>query len=338
MTDIRVYHAIGGVLVRKGRASIIPPAFNPRDALVLGTYRPDSTTAGIRTDVNAPPLTVVSNHSPVSGATYENLDVRNLVKPTGIGNVTYRNCIFRGDSTPPASAAGLYTLYNAHNRGFVFEDCTFAPQTPDHLWVGIVGYGFTLRRCDIYNVVDNINVFCNINGPGGAGDNSLRNGPCDVQILQSYLHDQAWYPNPIDPPVDGSHSDNIQWQSGSGLVLRGSYLTGQLAAAYQPNYYGTSHANAAMMIKPDVGLLGGAVIEQNWIGGGAYSINIAHDGTARVITDLGSISNNRFNRDQRVQGPGGDATWTIAMPADVAGTFTGNVYDDNGHAITVRKN
>lgn len=270
-----------------------------RDKFVMGTYRPSLSTVGV---IAGSRLTITNNHVPQSGKTYRNLDVRHTVVPgPNVGNVTYRNCIFRGPMTVPTSISSLYTMYRPHKRGFTFIDCTFRPQHPNFRWVGLQGYGFTLRRCDASKLVDQVEVFNPNNGPKGAHDNSLRDGPSNVIIEQCYFHDSAyWGPN-IDTgnARNGSHSDAIQWEGCTGLIVRGNYFTGKLKPQYQPNFLGGHTTNSAMMIKPDAGNLGGGVITNNWFGGGAVTINVA-DAPAknRYIKSVGSIANNHFYRDQ----------------------------------------
>ncbi len=268
-----------------------------RNKLVMGTYRPSLSTAGV---IPGTKLTVTYNHVPRSGKTYSNLDVRhNVVPGPNVGNVTYENCIFRGPMTLPRRASSLYTMFRPHKRGFLFIDCTFRPQHPNFRWVGIQGYGFTLRRCDASKLVDQVEVFNPNNGPKGARDNSLRDGPCDVIIEQCYFHDSAYFRPGVDVSPDGSHSDGIQWQGGTGLIVRGNYFTGKLKGQYQPNHLGGSTANSAMMIKPDAGNLGSAVITKNWFGGGSVTINVADAPKKnRYIKNLGSITGNHFYRDQ----------------------------------------
>jgi len=110
------------------RATTARAATDTRDSLVLGTYRPDNTTTGV---LPGSTLTIACDHTPVSGHTYSNLDVLNNVLPgPSVGNVTYKNCMFRGPAAIPASYSSLYTMFRPHQRGFTFIDCTFRPQTP----------------------------------------------------------------------------------------------------------------------------------------------------------------------------------------------------------------
>lgn len=325
-------------LTRPNRAA---PAAT-RDDLVLGDYKPDATTTGV---LPGSSLTIVTTHVPVSNTTYENLDIRTAVLPgSSVGNVTYKNCYFRGGATAPTAFTGLYRLVNTHQRGFTFIDCTFRPQTPSWFWIGLHGYGFTARRCDISNMVDAMSTFNNNNGPAGSGDDSLRNGPVDVVVEQCYVHDQGFWSNPPDnTSSDGSHADGIQIQGGSGYVIRGNNFTGKLNPIYAPNWYGHDTSNAVFMIKPDVGLLSNVTITDNWLDGGAVTINVSHDTVPvlRKIVNLGVIKRNRFGRGQRLTATNGGAPYCVLRPSDVTvdwgvGTADENVHDDDDTTITIR--
>ena len=317
-----------------------------RDSLVLGVDEPSSTNTGVLVGST---LTITSTHAPTDGATYTNLDIRNTVVPgSGVGNVTYKNCYFRGPAVRPAGTTGLFTAYRPHQRGFVFIDCTFLPQLPDYRWVGVVGYGFKLLRCDISIVVDQVEVYDSATAdPGGNPD-----GPCDVVVQQCYFHDSAFFAYGVtdqtDPrwgggetSTDGSHADGIQWEGATGLVVQGNYFTGKLAPQYVPGLGGGTNtsSNSAMMIKPDVGAISGANITQNWFSGGGVSINVADAPTkSRYIDDLGTLSTNRFGHDQLyaptviLVGTTKSGTHTT-----IAVTATGNVYDDTSAAVAITR-
>ncbi len=331
--------AAGGVAITAWSASTSATtahaAVDTRDSLVLGAYRPDITTTGV---LPGSTLTITSNHVPVSNTTYTNLDVRNNVVPgASVGNVTYKNCVFRGPTTIPAGCSSLYTMFRPHQRGFTFIDCTFRPQTPNYKWVGLQGYGFTLLRCAASMLVDQVEVFNSNNGPGGASDDSLRNGPGDVSIKQSYFFDSAYWGPGVDASPDGSHSDGIQWQGTTGLTVRGNYFTGQLKAQYAPNHVGGTTSNSAMMIKPDAGNVGGATITNNWFGGGSVTINVSDAPKKnRYIQDLGTISDNRFYRDQFYK-PTAMIVGVnkVAGHSDIAVNSARNVFDNNGATVPV---
>lgn len=305
------------------RASVTP-ARNPRDDLTLGAYKPDATTTGVLPNTT---LTVTTTHTPVSNTTYRNLDIRNTVSLLNKNNITYNNCIFRGPTDAATSSQALVRAWVTHGEGHTFTDCTFNPQTPNQYLDAIKGHGFTLRRCDISNTVDGIGVF-NTGSP---------EAPCNVTVEQSFIHDNAYYPNPPDTShTDGSHCDGLQWQSGPGLIFRGNNVIGRVGTQYQPGQFGTEHTNACLMLKPDVGTIGAATITLNWFTASNIAVNINDDAPDRYITDIGKISNNRFDHTQRGQGANTNDTWTILKPTATTGTFTGNVYDDTNTPVRIR--
>lgn len=333
--------ASGAGVVALGTWSGVPTRAEglDRDTLVLGVDRPGYTSTGFRPGSD---LTITEDHAPVSGTTYTDLEVRSNVVPAAtVGNVTYRNCLFRGPATAPTGISSLYTMHRPHQRGFTFVDCTFCPQKPDFRWVGLQGYGFTLRRCYISQVVDQVEVFNPNDGPGGVGDDSLRDGPSDVVIEQCYFDNNAYWGPDIDTGAarDGSHCDNVQWEGCTGLVVRGNYFTGRIARQYQPNYRGGTTTNSAILIKPDAGNLGGGVITRNWLGGGAVTVNVADaPSTNRYIGNLGALADNRFYRDQfRAPTVILITTSTSGPYADVSADTSGNVFDDNDAVVPVSR-
>lgn len=317
------------------------PAVTGRDTLVLGAYRPDASTTGVPAGTT---LTVTSSHSPVSGTAtvptvYTALDIRNSIDMFGKGNITYRNCVFRGKPGPLSGGAqGLVSLIRPNLGNISFIDCTFIPQTPDYRWVGVHGcYGATILRCDFSILVDAMQVFTT--GAGTLDD------PCNAIIRQNYIHDHAFFQPGAgggETSTNGSHSDGIQWEGGPGLIVQGNYFTGKLAPAYVPGLAppsGNVNSNSCMMIKPDVGAIGGGNISQNWFGGGGVPINIADDPTGgRYINDLGSLVTNRFYRDNTFY-PTMILIGSVAggTHTSIGGTYTGNVFDDDNTAVPVTR-
>jgi len=121
--------------------------------------------------------------------------------------------------------------------------------------------------------------------------------------------------------------------------VRGNYITGQLKLQYQPNYVGGTQTNSALMIKPDAGNISGAIITDNYLGGGSVTINVADAPTKnRYIQNLGTITNNHFYRDQFyrptavIVGVNKTATHT-----DITVNTTGNTYTDNTNPVPVTR-
>lgn len=281
----------------------------------------DGSNTGLYTDPRwaAIPRTVVTNHVPVAGQDYFNLDIQNeVIPPAGTGVARYWNCDFQG----AASGSGhCIRLFNAGHITVELYDSRIKPRAPRWQCNGATGYGYKLVRTEITETSDGFDVFNSANP----------DGPTGVELRGVYIHDLFWASQAAigSGPADGVHSDCGQIQGGSGTVIRGCNLQGFIRPVDAPNFYGTNHANATLMIKTDVGLITGLDCQFNRIDGGAYSVNCASDGTVRVLGTFGTVSNNQFGHGQR----GGR---TISMPVSAGGTTTtGNTYYDTGAAVTV---
>lgn len=306
--------------------AVLPSEAVRRAALVRGVDQPSAANTGVYPGTT---FTVVTDHVPVSGTTYTALEVQNTLNLNGKQDCHYVNCRFVGPPTTPTGSAGLVRGWTVHGGGHTFTDCTFVPQAPHFQLDGVKGHDMTLTRCDISGVIDGVSIF-NTNAP---------TAPCGVVVDQCWIHDLAYFPNPPDTNhTDGSHADGIQWQGGTGLVVRGNRIEGSVASRYRPGQYGSEHANACILIKPDAGALGNGFIDSNWFYGGYISAQVSDDAPDRYVTDLGYFTNNRFDRAQKLQGGGGDGTWTLQYPGGANGIVSGNVYVDNGHPIQVRRN
>ncbi len=294
-------------------------------------YLPDNPTeVGVFPGV---PRTEVQSLTLEPGGEYENLTVENLVNlPTvsaGAPTIKLTNVMVIGpDSTNYTSETALIKAWSVNHAPLEIWDSTLKAQRPSPYLSGVNGHHVKLYRCDISDVVDCVDVQNNNTG--------YKDAPNGVEVYGTYMHDFAYY-NPDPTHSDGSHSDGIQIMGGSGFKMLGSLIKGHIGSAYGPTYYGGTQINACMMIKPNVGIITGCQVEYNRFFGGAFSINVSHD-PARNITDFGSMSYNKFGRDQRQQGGGGDNTWTIKFPINPVPVYeaVGNVYDDTGAPVRVR--
>ncbi len=298
-----------------------------RASLVAGTYRPNETTSGVPLELKTS-LVDDTLTSPVSNTTYTNRRFIANVKPAANTiNVTFNNCEFVGSATVPASFTGLCSTFNTGVRNIVFNDCTFKPRTPHHFWIGIQGGNFVARRCDFSHVVDAFSTF-----PGGGV------GTAETSFARAeanYIHDMAYWLPAVDAThSDGSHTDALQLQGGE-IEFVGNHATGFLAPEYAPNFYGTAHVNATLMLKPDVSSIT-ALIDRNWLYGGAATINIAHDDPRFIANNAITITNNRFGRDTREKWNAGATPLTVSGVTGLNLLAANNVYDDNGTAISIR--
>lgn len=213
------------------------------------------------------------------GEVVDGLDVRGFVRVEA-RDVTIRNSVIRG--RPATGEAILIYAGTEASAGLRVIDTELAPSHATNLTHGVYGYGFTLTRVTIRQVVDAVHIF---------GD--------DVTIEGSHLHDHLHYER--DPAHDGgpSHDDGIQVQQGRGIRIIGNTLSG-------------AH-NAAIQITQDRGLVAAVTITGNTISGGGCSINVAEKG-AGPIRDL-VIRDNVFGDSRH------DCTMLIppTTPAELAG-------------------
>ncbi|WP_168220019.1 MULTISPECIES: hypothetical protein [unclassified Salinibacterium] len=234
------------------------PAGTPSAAGSVGA-RSVGVPAGTQLKVHSGDLTITT-----AGAVIDGLDIRGFVRVEA-PNVTIKNTIIRGrasDSTSILLYAGSGT-----SSGLRVIDSQLAPTHKTIRTNGVYGFGFSLTRVDIRDVIDSVHIF---------GDN--------VTITNSHLHNNLHYAN--DPGHGGgpSHDDNVQIQTGRNIRIEGSTLSG----AY----------NAAVQITQDRGRVGNVTIKGNHISGGGCSINVAEKGKgaiAGLTIERNVFGKSRFN-------------------------------------------
>jgi len=291
-----------------------------------GYYEVTPADCGIYPNVDRPNLGSLTIQP---GGFYENLTIMasnlSLQANTGIDSpkAILKNVDIVGTDPGPTTGTSLVKAWGANHHWLELWDCRLRPQKPTMAYNAIAGHSFRAYRCEITGTVDGFSTY-----------DTNRKTSTDVmaEAYGCWVHDLAYWPNPPDTShSDGSHPDC--WQvEGGGIIAIGNKFDGFVGAQYAPTMKGGNQSNAVFMIKPDVGLIGNLQIERNDIDGGAYSVNFAHDAPDRMLSLVGSVSFNRFGRNQRVNGT------TISMPAAVTGTFEGNVYKDTGLPITVKHN
>ena len=115
-------------------------------------------------------------------------------------------------------------------------------------------------------------------------------------------------------------------------------MIGSNFAAYHDQTIGTlptpnpkAHISA-IMINTLVGASSGMVIEDNWFGGGTYTVN-----GGGAVGGSGTFLRNKFDRGSD-QSSTPDTSYTLVFDSTFAQTSTSNVYEDNGHPVKVRTN
>ena len=162
--------------------------------------------------------------------------------------------------------------YAAGQPSAVIEDSTVDPAVRSSFINGVQGSNFTLRRVEITGVVDGVH----IHGTSTRTDPNAGN----VTVQGSWIHDLPHYPynggaNGVTT-ADGSHNDGVQFVGGHNVTITGTRIDGAIH-------------NAGIMMAKDRNDIYTINISNNWLGGGAVTINVADKGYTPV---QGLVMNN----------------------------------------------
>ncbi len=228
-----------------------------------------------------------------AGTVINAMDVHGFIDVRA-SNVTIKNSIVRG-ADPGGQNLALISAYGSHTN-LVITDTTLVGAVSSYLLDGIKGSNFTATRMDISNVVDTVQIL---------GSNST--------VQSSWLHDNLHLPDPRQP--DGvTHDDNIQVEGGNNILIQHNSLE--------------ESDNAAVMVTQNVALTSNLRINDNWIAGGACSMNISDKGKG-PIQGL-AISNNRLSQPYYVNcGVKSPGTSPIAM--------TNNIWVATGATVVITR-
>jgi hypothetical protein len=197
------------------------------------------------------------------GTVINGLDVRGMVIVEA-PNVTIKNSIVRGRALngPMALIGNL-----GGHANLKIVDTELFPSTPSPDVQGIYGYNFEATRLNIHGVIDGIHL------TGG-----------NVEIVDSWLHDNLHYLR--DPNHGGtpSHDDSIQIQEGSNIRIDGNKFSGAW--------------NSTVQVTQDRGDVANLTFTNNIADGGACSINLAEKRYGPVTGVV--ISDNSFGRNTRI--------------------------------------
>ncbi len=263
-----------------------------RTILEPGTYTPDASTTGVPRGTH---LTVHNGDLTITkaGTVVDGMDIRGFVTVKA-KDVVIRNTVVRGQQT--TKARGLVVVESTGS--LTIEDTELYNATPNWFVDGLRGAGpIEARRLNIHDVIDTAHFY---------GDTKL--------LEASWLHDTLHYSN--DPShSDGSHDDNLQIVKGNNITVRGNSIDGSY--------------NAAIQVTQDSGLVSNLTIEDNYLGGGACTINISEKkkGAIQGLT----VRDNVFGRDSRKT-----CSMISPMTTTSVSTITNNVHPD-GASIVVKK-
>ena len=250
-----------------------------------------------------------------ANAVFDGYQFNHLVEVRAPG-VVFRNCSFRGPNTEQRdSGLLLVTSSSAATNGapILVEDSTFAPQVFT-MADGVRGSWFTLRRVEITGTIDGVHIH------GSADRNDPKAG--NVRIESSWIHDLNHVPQGTGgvTTADGSHNDGVQFVGGHNVTITGTRIDG---AIY----------NAGIMMAKDRNDIYTVNISNNWLGGGAATINVA-DKTYTPVQGLVMNNNVFFRGTTRLV----DFAMLIANGTRAIATATGNTWHDNSTPTPYMRN
>ena len=225
------------------------------------------------------------------GAVIDGLEIHGLLV-INAPDVVIKNSRILGRSVD--FSAGLVSNVRS-GQPFTIQDSEIIAASPSPYLNGIFGSEFTALRVDISNVIDPIHVI------GG-----------NVEIRDSWLHDNAHYEK--DPLWNGtpSHSDSLQIEAGKNITVVGNRM---------------EHAhNAAIQITQNTSKaqLGDLRITDNYLDNGGCTVNIAR--TPAPISNF-VVANNEFGPDR------GFGWCGIIAPSMNTPQQSGNVWEANGKSV-----
>lgn len=286
-----------------------------------GTVKPDASNTGV---IPGSTLTVHRGDIVVTkaGTVIENMDVYGFVTVKA-ADVTIRNSRIRG-SGPGSFNTGLINANDKNVKNLVIEDVTLVPDHPSYWINGVLGHDYTARRVNTWNVVDGFGVY-NIHGTAA-----------NVRIESSYVHDLSYFSPDPNHSDNQTHNDGIQIQGGSNVQIVGNTLSAWLSKTAGTQTYKYPQAGFGIILTPNVNPVTSSVIEKNWIDGSYIPIKLVTNKFGPM--NFGRVDHNRFARDMRNVPMAGKSNWfTILMTPDLTASTTGNVYDDDGSPVTVRR-
>lgn len=325
-------------------------AFSPGVVMPLGEL---DTALGSRNVGPRPEVTLTPYYGDLyltSGQEISGLDIHGMVTTSAsLASPAYvHDCIIRGNNTINTSGSGIALGHNYTLSGTVFEWCRFDATGNENAFLdGISGGGFTVRYSEISRGVDGIHLTqgnvtaecCRIYYPyyfswWNDGTNAVRT--TSFTDYGGTLHNT---PFPTQSSGD-VHGDGIQIAGSAGNIIRGCYIGGERGSAVTSNIDPTVQADYDAMVAHDaaagfknasiiVNALQtnpiGALIEKNWLHGGAARLNLSINGTD-LLAGL-TVQDNRFIRSTY--------GYYIYAQTGNAATITNNVYDDTGMAVPI---
>ncbi|QXP59201.1 right-handed parallel beta-helix repeat-containing protein [Olleya sp. HaHaR_3_96] len=200
-------------------------------------------------------------------------------------NIKAPNVIIRNCLINTTGTYGIRCNYGHEN--ILIEDCEIRGMSS----AAVYGSDFTAKRCKVWD-----------SGADGFKPSS------NFLIESCYIYKLGY--------IDDAHADGVQMVAGNNGVIRWN----NFAMPYdEPGY----HNSQCIIMSTNVGTIDDILIEDNWINGGGYSVQIIDKGNGYGVPTNVSVLNNLFGRDHQF-GP---------KRTDDGVVWQCNTYEDNGEAI-----
>lgn len=337
----RLRPLLGGPDVLFSSSATYPPNYGP-----VGSYEPDDLTTGVPAGTVLTPVTT-SNTTYTTAQTIDRVEFFGKVSVGG-ADIKFTRCVFHGKPNDPDG--NCVSLTSAAALRVVFEDCTFIPVPGAPAMNGINGHDFTLRRCEIANVVDAVDPY----------NTNLKDADSGVVLEACWIHDPAYY-TPDSHADNQTHNDGVQAQGVHKVTMRGCSFWGYYGSVgSNPEVAGKNLMSPTPAIRTDgttvdffdltalllnstasLGTTQQHTFTDNWVRGFVCPLNLSGAG---VGVNLGTFQRNRFDGNSRVTSLGGGVTgpWTILMRGDQTidageGTADQNTFLD-GTPIHIARN
>lgn len=267
---------------------------NSDDGFVLGQTEPapGNGTVGVRPGITltsySGDFTFTSNNQVV-----RNLDISGKVSFAGYSGCLLENCIIRG-GVPAGYPSTLYLVgfFDAGGRiasNNTMRFCELRPSNPTVDVYGIGGWGWTVERCLIVDVVDATNMHQSTTS--GA---TVKGG----KLYGSYL-ETLWYAS--DPrQTDGTHNDGVQIFAGSSNEIIGNSFK-----------HPDRHGNVVVFSPQSDGNLQDTKVNYNWFRGGYTQVSLWDSNNSFVDVPGVQIIGNRHGVD--AHGGSNDHQWDILI-------------------------
>ena len=296
-----------------------------RESLVYGTYEPTTTTAGLLTPEAALAAYNSASAQDVTipdGALIEDQIIYGRV--VFAGSAELRNCLLVGRSTALTSGNDAVINAVAARTGIArLYDCEIRPRQESPGRNCVLGGKIELYRCWLHQGEDGIGIY----PANGAGTVAA------VKVMGCLIEDLG-YAFPDRDHGDGSHSDLIQIQGGTGIEIAGNSLRGSGHWMPTSGTYYTANPSSTQgdwsLTKSPPATPGSCIIIQNNVGAPFDSTvkiedNYFRSGKAQLLVK--STANNfvcRNNRFSAENPPASNVNGTVHN--GVALTFTYNPY------------